>query len=91
MPKTVHHDITIPQTTIGLSPKLIASAITGLVGYVLTKLAVPLDPALEQALNVAAMVIAAYIAPPGAHPVQEIGTPSDDLIPPDVHKRLRSE
>jgi len=86
---TVRDDIVVPQTTIGLSPKLIVPAIVGLVGYVLTKLAIPFDPALEQAANVLAMVVAAYWAPPGAHPVEEIGPASDDLLMADKATRER--
>lgn len=51
--------------TVGLSPKVVASAITGLVVYLLTKLAVQIDPVIEQAINVLAMIVAGYIAPPG--------------------------
>jgi hypothetical protein len=51
--------------TVGLSPKVVASAITGIVVYAITKLGLQLDPVIEQAINVAAMIAAGYIAPPG--------------------------
>ena len=51
--------------TIGISPKVIAPAITGILVYLITKLGLQLDPLLEQALNVLAMIVAGYIAPPG--------------------------
>lgn len=51
--------------TAGISPKLIASAITGIVTFLITKLGLQADPVLEQAISVTAMLIAAYIAPPG--------------------------
>lgn len=51
--------------TAGLSPKVVASAITGIAVYLLTKLAVQVDPVIEQAINVVAMIIAGYVAPPG--------------------------
>ena len=51
--------------TVGLSPKVIASAVTGVLVYAVTKLGVQLDPVIEQAINVAAMLVAAYLAPPG--------------------------
>ncbi|MCU1500601.1 MAG: hypothetical protein JWM47_4554 [Acidimicrobiales bacterium] len=50
---------------VGVSPKVIASAITGLVVYLITKLGLQLDPVLEQAINVVAMIVAGVIAPPG--------------------------
>lgn len=50
--------------TQGISPKVIASAITGLVVYALTKLAISIDPVTKQAINVVAMIVAGYIAPP---------------------------
>jgi hypothetical protein len=52
--------------TVGISPKVVAATITGLVVYLITKLGVQADPVLEQAINVIATVAAAYIAPPGA-------------------------
>jgi hypothetical protein len=88
MPRTVHRDIVIPQNTIGLSPKLIAAAITGLVGLLLAELAIPLPPALEHTLNVLAMTAAAWIAPPGAHPRTEIGDANDALLSSDVLDQL---
>lgn len=50
--------------TVGLSPKVVASAITGVVVYLLTKLAIQVDPVIEQAINVVAMILAGYLAPP---------------------------
>lgn len=50
--------------TQGISPKVIASAITGVIVYALTKLAISIDPVIEQAINVAAMIVAGYLAPP---------------------------
>lgn len=45
--------------------KVIAGIITGLAVYALTKLGVSLDPQLEQAINVAAALLAAYLVPEG--------------------------
>jgi hypothetical protein len=73
--------------TCGLSPKVVASAITGLVVYLLTKLAIQVDPVIEQALNVIAMIIAGYVAPPGDVVVQ--GPPAEEKVNPaagDVRK-----
>lgn len=53
-----------PQT-VGLSPKVIAAALTGLATFLLTKLGLPWDPIVEQAINVAAPLLAAVFAPPG--------------------------
>lgn len=49
----------------GVSPKVLAGALVGIAVFALTKLGVSLDPILEQAINVAAIVLAAIIAPPG--------------------------
>lgn len=49
----------------GLSPKVVASAGTGIVAYAVTKLALPWDPAVEQAVNVGAMIFAGWLAKPG--------------------------
>lgn len=62
--------------TIGLSPKVVAAAITGLVVYLITKLGLPVDPVVEQAINVAAMLVAAWLAPSGA-----VQTPDEDGNP----------
>ena len=64
---------------IGPSPKVVAAALTGLVVYVLTKLAVEVDPAIEQAINVMAMILAGIIAPPGTV-AENVGEASDDLL-----------
>lgn len=75
----------------GLSPKVIAAAITGIVVYAITKLGVQLDPVLEQAINVAAMILAGYLAPPGTVKERPIGTPSDEALGADVAARLNRE
>jgi uncharacterized membrane protein len=49
----------------GISPKVIAAAVAGLVTYLITKLGLQVDPVVEQAINVVAMLVAAYVAPPG--------------------------
>ena len=49
----------------GISPKVVASAVTGLVVYLVTKLGLQMDPVIEQAINVLAMIVAGYLAPPG--------------------------
>jgi hypothetical protein len=43
--------------------KVTAAAITGVVVYAVTKLGVQLDPVLEQGINVAAMLVAAWWVP----------------------------
>lgn len=70
--------------TCGVSPKVIVSAITGVAVYLITKLGLQLDPVLEQALNVAAMVIAGYLAPPGdvVSETPEVDPAAGDVRPP---------
>ena len=58
----------------GVSPKVIASLIAGLIVFGLTKLAIPADPIIEQAVNVLAMVIAGYLAPAGKVEVEDVST-----------------
>lgn len=67
--------------TLGISPKVVASAITGVVVYLLTKLAIQVDPVIEQAINVAAMILAGYLAPPGAV-VRDVDPAAGDVRPP---------
>jgi hypothetical protein len=69
--------------TIGLSPKVTAAAIVGVIGWLLAYFAIPFDPKLEQALNVLASLAAAYLAPPGTVSV-DIGEASDALLPPEA-------
>ena len=73
----------------GLSPKVIAAAITGVVVYLITKLGLQVDPVIEQAINVAAMLVAAYLAPPGAVKERPIGPASDDELSPEAQARLK--
>jgi hypothetical protein len=65
---------------IGLSPKLVAAALTSIVTFAVTKLGLSWDPIFEQAINAIAPIIAAYLAPPGAvagvAPQGENGNPS---------------
>jgi hypothetical protein len=65
--------------TNGVSPKVLAATITGLVVYLITKLGVQADPVVEQAINVFATVFAAYLAPPGAVVAEPVG--SDARLP----------
>jgi hypothetical protein len=75
--------------TVGLSPKVIATTLTGLVVYLVTKLGLQWDPVLEQAVNVLAMIVAGYIAPPGDVVVQQAPDPAlvdpaaGDVRPPE--------
>jgi hypothetical protein len=78
--------------TDGISPKVIASAITGVVVYLLTKLAISVDPVIEQAINVAAMVVAGYLAPSGAlKEPSHAGPGSDALLPAHALAALPKE
>ena len=43
--------------------KLIAGVLVGAVVYALTKLAIPIDPKLEQLLNAVAVLVAVYLTP----------------------------
>jgi hypothetical protein len=65
-------------------PKVIAAAITGLIVYLITKLGVQADPVFEQAINVLAMLIAAWIAP-AARPA---ASSSDDRLSSEAHALL---
>lgn len=69
--------------TVGISPKVLAATITGLVVYLVTKLGLQADPVVEQAINVFATVAAAYLAPPGAvGDVEPVG--SDSRLPAEA-------
>jgi hypothetical protein len=70
--------------TIGLSPKLVYAAIVGVVTFALTKLAISIDPILEQAINAVAMLAATYLAPPGDTLEVDQGPASDDLLDADA-------
>lgn len=43
--------------------KFVASLLTGVVVFVLSKVLVDVDPGIEQAVNVVAMLVAAYVVP----------------------------
>jgi hypothetical protein len=73
----------------GLSPKVVAGAITGVIVYLITKLGLRVDPVVEQAINVAAVLVAAWLAPPGAVKERPVGPASDDLLAPEVAARLK--
>jgi uncharacterized membrane protein YphA (DoxX/SURF4 family) len=51
--------------TVGVSPKVVAAFLTALVTFALTKLAIPWNPIVEQAINIVAPLIAAILAGPG--------------------------
>lgn len=73
--------------SVGISPKVVAATITGIVVYLITKLGLRVDPVIEQAINVAATLLAAYLAPPGA--VKEDEVASDDLLPGKAKTQLK--
>lgn len=80
---------------VGVSPKVLASAITGVVVYLLTKLAIQVDPVIEQAINVLAMVAAGLIAPPGdvvvegAPAAEKVDATAGDVRKPPVARKKR--
>ena len=49
----------------GVSPKVLNSAIVGLITAILLKFGISLDPVLEQFINVAVMILVGYLSPPG--------------------------
>lgn len=65
--------------THGLSPKLIAAALTTLAAAILNRYVLEVDRELEIALNVIATTVATYLAPPGEVIVDE-GPANDDLL-----------
>lgn len=46
-----------------IDPKIAAAAIVGLLTYAVTKLGLPWDPKLEQAVNLVAALVAGYLTP----------------------------
>jgi hypothetical protein len=53
--------------------KVMAATVTGVVVYAVTKLGVQLDPVIEQAINVVAMLVAAWLIPEAA-PAPRVAT-----------------
>jgi hypothetical protein len=51
--------------TCGISPKVLNSAIVGLIVAVLFKFGISIDSTLEQFINVAVMIVVGYLSPPG--------------------------
>jgi hypothetical protein len=51
------------RTPLEIDNKVLAGLIVGAITYALTKLAIPLDAQLEQGINVAAALLAAYLVP----------------------------
>ncbi len=61
-----HAEAGVPPDDMGSAVptrKLVASAVVGVLVFALTKLAIPVDVQLEQALNVLAMLVAGYVVP----------------------------
>jgi hypothetical protein len=51
------------RSPLEIDNKVLAGLIVGAITYALTKLAIPLDAQLEQGINVAAALLAAYLVP----------------------------
>lgn len=51
------------RSAFDIDHKVLAGLIVGLITFALTKLAIPLDPQLEQIINLGAAVLAAYLVP----------------------------
>lgn len=75
--------------TVGVSPKVVAALLTSAVTFAVTKLGLKWDPIFEQAINAAAPIIAAWLAPAGAV-ADKVGAPSDELLAPSALKKLGS-
>jgi len=72
------------RAAFDIDRKVLAGLIVGVVTYAVTKLAIPLDPELEQLINVGAAVLAAYLVPsktPAAL-VNEAEEADDVPVPP---------
>lgn len=67
--------------TVGLSPKVINSFLTGLAVFLFTKLGLQWDPIVEQAINVASMLLVAYLSKPG-DVVRDVDPDAGDVRPP---------
>ncbi len=52
-----------PEASVLPTRKLVASGVVGVLVFALTKLAIPVDVQVEQALNVLAMLVAGYVVP----------------------------
>lgn len=72
--------------SVGISPKVVAATVTGIVVYLITKLGLQVDPVVEQAINVGATLLAAYLAPPGAVKADEVA--SDDLLSAEAKAQI---
>jgi hypothetical protein len=71
----------------GVSPRVVAAAVTGIAVFLFTKLGgLTIDPVIEQAINVVAMVIAAAVVGPGTVVVEPEAQPefADTPLPPEV-------
>jgi uncharacterized membrane protein YjjP (DUF1212 family) len=51
--------------TIGISPKVIAALVTAIVGWLVTRYGIDLDPDAAVAVTIALLTAAGVIAPPG--------------------------
>lgn len=51
------------RANLDIDNKVLAGLIVGALTYALTKLAIPVDPQVEQLINVSAALIAAYLVP----------------------------
>lgn len=56
---------------VGISPKVVAATVSGVVAFLILKLGIQLDPVIEEAINVLVMAVAGVVAPPGTVKVAE--------------------
>jgi hypothetical protein len=83
------------RATFDIDRKVLAGLIVGAATYAVTKLAIPVDPELEQLINVSAAVAAAYFVPSSTPTalLNEVGEADDVPFPPtaDESSTLRDE
>lgn len=78
-----------------LDPKILSALIAGALGYAVTKLALPWDPKLEQAVNLVAALAAGYLTsnhtddPPEAEGDDTVHAQDPLIVPEESSKPTR--
>jgi hypothetical protein len=67
------------RAALDIDSKVLAGVIVGALTYAFTKLAIPVDPQIEQAINVGAALLAAYLVP-SKTPPELTGEGEDDDV-----------
>jgi hypothetical protein len=82
--------VLITKLPFNLSPKLVYTLLTVVVGWVLTKYAIELPDGIAAAIPVILAGLVGYQAPAGEAITHESDVSSDDMLSPDALERVQN-